>query len=83
MNGLTPYFYDGTNMLFKAIQEAGTIDNTDAIKNKLLNIKDYPGLLGKINWTGEKVYGINRQIVTPSYVGQVQDGKEKVLAKLE
>ncbi len=83
MNGLTPYFYDGTGMLFKAIEEAGTIDDTEAVKNKLLAIKDYPGLLGKLNWTGEKVYGINRQIVTPSYVGRVTNGKEKTATKLE
>lgn len=83
MNGLTPYFYDGTGMLLKAIEEAGTIDNTTAVKDKLLAIKDYPGLLGKLSWTGEKVYGINRQLVTPSYVGQVQDGKQKTLAKLQ
>lgn len=83
MNGLTPYFYDGAGMLFKAIEEAGTIENTEAVKDKLMNIKDYPGLLGKLNWTGEKVYGINRQIVTPSYVGQVKDGKEHTLTKLE
>ncbi len=83
MNGLTPYFYDGTGMLFRAIEEAGTIENTEAVMNQLVNIKDYPGLLGKLNWTGEKVYGIKRQLVTPSYVGQVTDGKEKTLVKLE
>jgi branched-chain amino acid transport system substrate-binding protein len=70
-------------MLFKAIEEAGTVDDTDAIKEKLLAIKDYPGLLGKLSWTGKKVYGIDRQLVTPSYVGQVQDGKQKTLAKLQ
>ncbi len=83
MNGLTPYFYDGTNMLFQAMQAAGTIDDTEAVMKKLESIKDYPGLLGTLNWSGQDTYGINRQIITPTYIGEVKNGKETIVAKVQ
>lgn len=32
MNGFSPFFYDGTKMLLQAMQTAGTVDDTDAVK---------------------------------------------------
>ncbi|MCL4440981.1 MAG: ABC transporter substrate-binding protein [Firmicutes bacterium] len=83
MNGLTPYFFDGTKMLFKAMQDANDFTDTEKIKAKIEQIRDFPGLLGKINWSGSETYGINHQIITPSYVCQFKNGKETVVSKLD
>ena len=58
MNGFSPYFYDGVHMLFKAMQTAGTVEDSAAVRDALAGIKDYPGVLGTLNWTGKEKYGI-------------------------
>lgn len=80
MNGFSPFFYDGTKMLFKAMQEAGTVDDTEAVKTALENISDYEGVLGTMNWTGEDSYGIAHQLDSPFYIARVEDGNEEIVA---
>lgn len=81
MNGFSPSFYDGTEMLFKAMQNAGTVTDTDKVRIALENIKNYHGIMGTLNWTGEKRYGINHQLNAPFYVAELQDGKEVIKAQ--
>ncbi|WP_026987294.1 ABC transporter substrate-binding protein [Fodinicurvata fenggangensis] len=80
MNGFSPFFYDGANMLFQAMQEAGTVEDTDAVRKALESIESYEGVLGELSWTGEDRYGIAHQIDAPFYVAQVRDGKEEIVA---
>lgn len=81
MNGFSPFFYDGTKMLFAAIQEAGTVDDTEAVKTALEGLSDYEGVLGTMNWTGEERYGIAHQLDSPFYIARVEDGAEVIVAK--
>jgi len=81
MNGFSPAFYDGTHMLFKAMQQAGTVNDTERVKTALEAQKDYPGILGKLNWTGAAHYGANHQIDAPFYIAEVKDGQEVVKAR--
>ncbi|OCW59680.1 amino acid ABC transporter substrate-binding protein [Hoeflea olei] len=81
MNGFSPFFYDGTKMLFKAMQDAGTVEDTDAVKTALENLKDYDGVLGTLNWTGAERYGIAHQLDSPFYIARVEDGSEVIVAK--
>lgn len=80
MNGFSPAFYDGTNMLFEAMKRAGTVTDTDAVRKAMEEIKDFPGALGTLNWTGKEVYGINHQLNAPFYVAEVVGGKEVIRA---
>lgn len=80
MNGFSPAFYDGTNMLFEAMKRAGTVTDTDAVRKAMEGIKDFPGALGTLNWTGQEVYGINHQLNAPFYVAEVIGGKEVIRA---
>jgi len=80
MNGFSPAFYDGTRMLFQAMASAGTAADTDKVRTAFENIKDYPGTLGTLNWTGAGVYGVAHQIDAPFYIARVQDGQEVVEA---
>lgn len=80
MNGFSPSFYDGTNMLFEAMRRAQTVDDTDKVRAELEKISDFPGVLGQLNWTGQNVYGINHQLNVPFYIAEVKDGKEIIRA---
>ncbi len=80
MNGFSPAFYDGTNMLFEAMRRAGTVTDTEAVQKELAAIKDFEGALGTLNWTGQESYGINHQLNAPFYVAEVIDGKEVIRA---
>ncbi|RYH30248.1 MAG: amino acid ABC transporter substrate-binding protein, partial [Alcaligenaceae bacterium] len=81
MNGFSPAFYDGTRMMFEAMKRAGTVTDTDAVRAEMEKIKDFDGALGKLNWTGEAMYGINHQLNAPFYVAEVIDGKEVIRAR--
>ena len=79
MNGFSPFFYAGLQMLFAAMQKANTVEDTTKIATALEGLSDVPTAMGKAGWTGEKQYGIKHQIDLPFYVGQIKDG---VVAKV-
>jgi branched-chain amino acid transport system substrate-binding protein len=74
MNGFSPFFYAGLQMLFAAMQKAGTVEDTTKIAATLEGLSDVPTAMGRAGWTGEKQYGIKHQIDLPFYVGQIKDG---------
>ena len=80
MNGFSPSFYDGTNMMFEAMRRAGTVTDTDKVRDEMAKLKDFKGALGTLNWTGDKAYGINQQLDFPFYVAEVKDGAEVIRA---
>ena len=80
MNGFSPAFYDGTNILFEAMRKAGTVTDTDAIRKEMEKISGFEGALGKSSWTGQDMYGSNHQLDAPFYVAEVVDGKEVIRA---
>lgn len=81
MNGFSPAFYDGTTMLFEAMRQAGTVTDTEKVSAALEKIKDFPGALGNLNWTGKAMYGIDHQLDAPFYVAQIKDGAEVIVAR--
>ncbi len=70
-------------MLFQAMQTAGTVEDTAKVRDAFAAIKNYRGVLGILNWTGEQRYGIAHQIDAPFYVAQVKDGKEQIVARCD
>ncbi len=81
MNGFSPAFYDGTNMLFAAMRQAGTVTDTDKVRQSLEKISNFEGALGKLNWTGQAMYGSNHQLNAPFFVAEVKDGNEVIRAQ--
>jgi branched-chain amino acid transport system substrate-binding protein len=73
-----PLYYDQLMLLFTAIQKAGTVDDTDKIR-QAMEQTEYEGMTGKLTWTGQKTYGVDHQLLTPTYVVQIQDGKQSVI----
>lgn len=80
-NGFSPVFYDYTSMLLEAIRRAGTVSDTPKVRAELEKMNDYPGVLGKLGWTGKAAYGIDHQLATPFYLAEVKDGAEVIRAR--
>lgn len=72
-NFLTGTYYDGANILFRAIQSAGT--EPEALRQAILDTKNYEGIIGTYSFD-EKGDSIRQ-----AYFAQVRDGKP-VLIKL-
>ncbi|MCJ7791116.1 MAG: ABC transporter substrate-binding protein [Dehalococcoidia bacterium] len=77
------YGYETIRWLTLAMQEAGTVEDTEAVTRALEQMKTFDSLAGKYYWGGKETYGIDRQLLAPCYVGQVVNGKGKILVKLE
>ena len=81
-NPLGIFFYEGGTMLLKAMQATNSVD-PDVVRKYLESHQDYTGLLGHYVWGGQKTYGINHQWIAPFYIGELRQGKEKMLVKIE
>ena len=83
MDDFAFYFYDATKLLFDALERAGTVDDTDAVLEKIESKQVFPGVQGDIVWGGKEFYGVDHQIATPAYLGLVEDGKATVINKFD
>ena len=75
--------YDGSNILFKAMQMAGTVEDTTKIRDAMLSIKTYEGVSGKVRWGGKEIYGVDHQLMHPVFIGEIVDEKPKIIFKIE
>ncbi|WP_353621895.1 ABC transporter substrate-binding protein [Variovorax saccharolyticus] len=80
-NGFSPSYYDFTNMLFEAMRRAGTVSDSGKVRVELEKIADFPGVLGKLNWTGKSNYGVDHQLAVPFYVAEIKNGVEVIRAR--
>jgi len=83
MNGFSPAFYDGTHMLFKAMQNAGTVTDSTKVRDELQKLKDFKGIQGVLNWSGKARYGIDHQVASPFFISEVKDGVEVTVARCD
>jgi len=83
MNGFSPAFYDGTHMLFKAMQNAGTVTDSTKVRDELQKLKDFKGIQGVLNWSGKARYGIDHQVSSPFFISEVKDGVEVTTARCD
>ncbi len=81
MNGFSPFFYVNVKMLFEAMKQAGTVDDTDKVRDAMVALKDFPSALGPVGWTGQELFGINHQLSAPFYIGQIKSGKSEIVAR--
>lgn len=77
-----PLWYTGCKMLLECIQKAGTVEDTQAVKRVLEEMKEYRNFVGRFQWTGKETYGINHQLTGPMYVGQIINGKPTTIAEV-
>ncbi len=81
LNGFSPFFYANLQMLFAAMQKAGTVTDTDKVRAAMSNQKDFETVLGKVNWMGQAQWKSNQQFDAPYYVALIKGGAAHVVAK--
>ena len=71
---VTPKYHLYLDIMVQAIEKAGSLD-TVKVKEVLDKTPEWKTLFGISRFTGKDYYGINRQIVTPVYISELQGGK--------
>jgi branched-chain amino acid transport system substrate-binding protein len=80
--GFVTNAYSTLMLLAKAMEDAKTVEDSQAVRDTLEKIKSFDGLEGKLSWTGKETYGIDHQLLCPMYLGEGVKGKSKILVKL-
>jgi branched-chain amino acid transport system substrate-binding protein len=82
INAQTPGWYNATKILFKAMQEAGSLD-TDKVRDSLMKIEGYDaGIYGPVTWGGKSDYGVAHQLLNKFWITEVKDGAPHALSVL-
>jgi branched-chain amino acid transport system substrate-binding protein len=82
INAQTPGWYNSTKILFKALQEAGSLD-TEKVRDALIKIEGYDaGIYGPVTWGGKSDYGVAHQLLNKFWITEVKDGKPNALTVL-
>jgi hypothetical protein len=80
MNPLLVNWYDGAHILMAAIQAAGTITDTDKVRQSFAKVLPYKSVLGgTIRLGGKDLYGIDNAFLTPNYIGVIKNGSVVVV----
>lgn len=80
-NGFSPSYYDFTNMMFEAMRRAGTVTDSDKVRQELAKLSNFNGVLGSLSWTGKASYGSEQQLAVPFYIAEIKNGVEVVRAR--
>jgi branched-chain amino acid transport system substrate-binding protein len=77
-------FYDATRVLFAAMQKAGTVADTDKVRQAIGQVMPFPETMGgNITLGGKETYGADTQFVTISYVGEIRNGEPVALGAVK
>jgi branched-chain amino acid transport system substrate-binding protein len=76
--------YDTAKLLFASIVKAGTTSDTAKVKEALDSTKTFPSVVGgKLELAGKQNYGVDRQFNGPFHIGQIVDGRVKIVASCD
>jgi len=81
MNAFSPFFYADLQVLFAAMKKAGTVTDTDKVRDAMLSLGDFETVLGKVSWTGQAQWKSNQQLDAPFYVALLKGGVAHIVAK--
>src|SRR5579875_2404482 len=70
-------------LVLKAISKAGTTENAEKVAEALRSLAVEDKNLGKGEWTGQKIYGINQELSFPVGMGVIANGKNLGVTMIE
>lgn len=83
VNAYTPTFYNATKLLFKSLQDAGTVSDVTKVRDTLQKLNGYDaGIYGPVAWGGKADYGVEHQLLTKFWITEVKNGKPVTKATL-
>jgi branched-chain amino acid transport system substrate-binding protein len=81
-NEIIVSFYDGANAILHAVQKAGTLDDTEKVAESFKAAMPFKSVQGEdLEMGGMKHYGIDHQVMTVNYIGEIRNGEPVVLGK--
>ncbi|MGI6856112.1 ABC transporter substrate-binding protein [Mesorhizobium sp. 1B3] len=80
MNDYVVMFYDAANLLFSAMEKAGSIESDDVVA-ALEASAPFEGSVGKLTWGGADAYGIDHQIYRSVVMVKIQGGDGVVIGE--
>jgi branched-chain amino acid transport system substrate-binding protein len=82
INAQVPLWYNAAKILFEGLRRAGSID-VDKVRDAIPLTEGYDaGVVGPVVWGGMKNYGVNKQLLVPTWIAEVKDGKEVIITKI-
>ncbi len=70
-------------MMVKAVQAAGTVDDSEKIAAEMRKLPVEDENIGKGHWIGQAFFGINQEMSYPFAIGIVQGGKQQPLLRAD
>ena len=76
--------YDGVMIMLRAIQKAGTVDDTAKVQAAIAQVLPMKGAMGdEISLGGKNTYGSDQEFITTNYLAQIRDGVPVVIGKFK
>jgi branched-chain amino acid transport system substrate-binding protein len=77
-------FHDAAQVLFAAMQKAGTVTDSDAVRQAIAQVMPFPATMGhQITLSGKQSYGADTQFVTVWNIGEIRNGEPVVVGAVE
>jgi branched-chain amino acid transport system substrate-binding protein len=77
-------FHDAARVLFAAIQKAGTVTDSDAVRQAIAKVMPFPTTMGRqITLSGKQTYGADTQFVTVWNVGEIRNGEPVAVGNVQ
>ena len=77
-------FHDAARVLFAAIQKAGTVTDSDAVRQAIAKVMPFPTTMGRqITLSGKQTYGADTQFVTVWNVGEIRNGEPVAVGSVQ
>ena len=84
MHTSTINFIDAARIMMAAMQKAGTVTDSEAVRAAIPEVMPMPSVLGAaLRLGGRDVYGADNQVITPSYIGIIHDGQIQTAGVVE
>lgn len=80
--GLIRYPYVALYVITEALKKAGTVDDIAKIM-RVLETERFETPMGTIVLGGKELYGVDHQLILPSFVSQFKDGKEMGVGRVD
>ena len=83
-NEIIVSFYDGVNVLLQAIQKAGDVNDTAKVAAAFPRALPMQSVQGDaLTFGGKATAGVDRQVMTVNYVGEIRNGEPVIIGKIK
>jgi branched-chain amino acid transport system substrate-binding protein len=82
-NNIIVAFYDAANILLRAVQKAGSVDDTAKVAASFAQVLPAKSVQGdELSLGGKAEIGVDNQIMTVNYVGVIRNGAAVIVGKI-